>query len=233
MNPGPCLVEDDSEAFARTAAGLAERALLGAIEARGLASVAVAGGTTPRDMHRAWAVSTKLPWGIIDLFFGDERCVPPEDPQSNYRAVLEDFLTQLPLPGPKIHRIRGEEVDRDRAARRFASELPDRLDLLILGMGPDGHTASLFPGDNRALEQKQARAVAVEAVKPPTERITITPPVITSARNVLVLARGEDKAKAVNEARHGLWDPIAWPAQLARGGTFLLDSAAARLEPKS
>ena len=158
MKAGQALVVEDENQFEMAAAEFAEKALAEAIANRGTASVALAGGNTPRGMHRAWAASSKLPWGEIDLFFGDERCVPPDDEQSNYRAVLEDFLTALPLPGPRVHRIRGEETDHQRAARRYASELPDRLDLLILGIGSDGHTASLFPGDEATLAQNQARA---------------------------------------------------------------------------
>ena len=233
VKAGQVQVVDETSEFERAAVDFAEKALSEALADRGTASVALAGGGTPRGMHRLWAASSKLPWGEVDLFFGDERCVPPDDEQSNYRAVLEDFLSALPLPGPRVHRIRGEETDHQRAARRYAAELPDRLDLLILGVGPDGHTASIFPGDAAVLAQTQARAFAVEAPKPPAERITITPPVLVGARKILVLARGEDKAQAIFEARHGLWDPLVTPAQLARRGTFLLDAAAARLEPSA
>ena len=224
--PGPCHVHDDPADFAAAAAAHAERVLAAALEARGVATVAIAGGRTPRPVHRAWAECTKLPWAHVALYFGDERCVPPDDPDSNYRGALEHLLSHLPLPGPEVHRMQGEDTDHARAARRYAGQVPDRLDLLILGMGADGHTASLFPGDARALGETQARVLAVTGPKPPHERLTITPPVIGAARDVLVLARGADKSEALARALEGEWDPLACPAQLARRGTWFVDSAA-------
>jgi 6-phosphogluconolactonase len=223
---GPCHVHDDVQGFAVAAAKHAEGILARAVEARGVATVALAGGTTPRAVHRAWAGLTRLPWARIQVFFGDERCVQPDDPESNYRVVLEDLLTELPMPGPTVHRMLAEDTDHARAARRYAALVPDRLDLLMLGMGADGHVASLFPGDQRALAATQARVLHVKGPKPPIERLTVTPPVLQAAREVQLLVRGADKSEALLRAREGAWDPLDCPAQLVRRAVLFTDSDA-------
>jgi 6-phosphogluconolactonase len=160
------------------------------------------------------------------VYFGDERGVPPDDPESNYRMAMEVLLSRVAIPAERIHRIKGESHDLDAAAATYARELPAALDVLILGMGADGHTASLFPG-SPALREHQRRAVAVDRPKPPRRRITITPPVIVAAGHVVMLVTRRDKASAVARALDGDAEPGEVPAVLARHGVWFLDAAAA------
>ena len=224
----------DPEAVARAAADAIAAAITGAVAARGEAHVALAGGTTPQRAHALLAGRAELPWERVSLYFGDERCVPPDHPDSNHLAAAGSLLDPLAgrLDPARVHRMRGEDPDRDAAARDADADLPDRLDLLVLGLGPDGHTASLFPGSD-ALDEAVRRVVPVFGPKPPPWRLTITPPVIAAARAVLVLATGAAKADAARRALTDPFDPRATPAALARGGTWLLDAPAARLLPRS
>ncbi len=187
-----------------------------AAAARGRCSVALSGGSTPRAIY---PLLRDLPWPALDFFFGDERAVPPEDPESNYRMAQETLFGSH--PGSRVHRMEAERPDLDRAAGEYAKLLPDAIDVLLLGMGPDGHTASLFPG-SPALDERARKVVAVIGPKPPPRRLTITPPVIEAAREIVVLVRGADKAAALQRAREGAWNPKETPAQLARRGTWIV-----------
>ena len=208
------------EAATRIAGGLEA-----SVVARGWASIALAGGETPRPVYQRLAAMT-LPWNKIDVFFGDERAVPPEHRDSNYHMVAESLLDPAGVPMARRHRMPADAADRSSAAAEYAELLPERLDLLVLGVGRDGHTASLFPG-SRAVQETWQRVVPSESPVPPTQRMTITPPVIAAARACLVLARGRDKAAAVARALQGRDDPEQCPAQLARAGVWLLDDDAA------
>lgn len=191
----------------------------------GILTLALSGGTTPRPVNRILAERRDLPWDRMDLFFADERAVPPDDPESNYRMVRESLLDHLPLPPHMVHRIETTHGDLDRAALDYAAVLPPRLDLLLLGLGEDGHIASLFPGQT---DPDDPRPVfPVNAPKPPPKRITIGPVVIRGARRRIVLARGEAKAAAVALACEGPWNPSACPGQLAREALWILDGPAA------
>jgi 6-phosphogluconolactonase len=136
------------------------------------------------------------------------------------------LLALVPIPADQVHRMEAERADRDAAARDYARLLPGQLDVLLLGIGPDGHTASLFPG-SAALDERQRLVLPVIGAKPPAERMTITPPVIEAARKVVVIVSGGDKAAMVARAIEGPLAPQAVPAQLARRGTWFLDQAAA------
>lgn len=208
-------------AAARIAGGLEA-----SVVARGRATIALAGGETPRPVYQRLAAMT-LPWSKIDVFFGDERAVPPEHRDSNYHMVTESLLDPAGVPTARRHRMPADAADRDSAAAAYADELPEQLDLLVLGVGRDGHTASLFPG-SRAVRERVLRVVPSESPVPPTLRMTITPPVIAAARARLVLARGRDKAAAVARALEGTDQPDQCPAQLARAGVWLLDDDAAQ-----
>jgi 6-phosphogluconolactonase len=155
---------------------------------RGVAHVAVSGGTTPREAYALLGPRLDS-WDAVHVWFADERCVDPDDPESNARLVRET----LDAPGATIHRIRGE-LGPDEAADAYALELGDTLlDAVLLGMGPDGHTASLFPG-NPALEAG-GRVVGVrDAPKPPPERVSLTLPTLNAARRRVLLVTGEGKA---------------------------------------
>lgn len=215
--PGERWVE---EAAARIAGGLES-----SVVSRGWATVALAGGETPRPVYQRLAAMT-LPWGKIDVFFGDERAVPPDHRDSNYHMAVETLLDPAGVPAARRHRMPADAPDRLEAAEEYADLLPERLDLLLLGLGQDGHTASIFPG-SRAARESWHRVVPAESPEPPALRLTITPPVIAVARARLVLARGRHKAAAVAQALEGDDDPVRCPAQLARAGVWLLDPDAA------
>lgn len=197
-----------------------------AVAARGRCALALAGGSTPRETYRRLSTTHAGRLSSVDFYFGDERCVPPDDPESNFRMAREALFERCGIPDERIHRIAAERADRERAAAEYERLLPDRLDLLLLGIGEDGHIASLFPG-SWSLGERARRVVVVESPKPPRRRITITPPVVEAARRVLVLACGASKARAVARALRGEEDPSVVPARLARRGTWIVDRAAA------
>ena len=225
------IVAADAAAMARLAAEwLADEARLSAT-LRGACTLGLAGGSTPRPAYEALAeppLRGAIPWDRVQVFFGDERAVPPDHPDSNFRMVNEALIKRVDIPAENVHRMEAEADDLERAADRYAALLPEALDVLVLGVGPDGHTASLFPG-SPALHERKRRVVPARAPKPPERRLTITPPVIAAARRVLVLAAGQDKAEAVARALKGVGTPYQTPACLARDGVWFLDRAAASL----
>jgi 6-phosphogluconolactonase len=211
-----------SEALAQEAAAWMARALQDALAARPRASLALSGGGTPGPAYRALA-DMKLPWERVDLFFVDERFVPPDHAESNYRLVEDTLLRPLRLPSSQVFRMEGEREDRDAAARDYEAKLPPVLDVVLLGMGPDGHTASLFPG-HPALEERERRVLAVVGPKPPPWRMTLTLPVLLSARAVLNLVAGAGKADAVRRALAG---DLSLPAARVTNTQWMLDPSAA------
>jgi 6-phosphogluconolactonase len=218
------IVCDSKELPARAAARIALE-LDGALAERGRASLALAGGTTPQATYEALA-GLPLDWSRVDFFFGDERCVPAADPASNYRMAKAALFERIDVSSAQIRRMQGELADHDAAARAYEALLPERLDLVLLGIGEDAHTASLFPGDS-ALREEQRRVLAVVGSKPPPHRLTLTPPALRAARLCLVLASGAGKAEAVRRALNGPLDIVSTPIQLARDGVWFLDPAAA------
>jgi 6-phosphogluconolactonase len=210
---------------AQAAAYLAEY-LAEVVAENSRATVALAGGSTPRAMHEALACSKDVPWLAVHVYFGDERAVPPEHSDSNYRMAKESLLDRVPIPKAQVHRMQAENPDREAAARAYEALLPDSIDVLVLGIGEDGHTASLFPGA-ASLREAGRRVLAVVGPKPPPERLTITPPVILAARHRIVLASGAGKADAIARALEGPWDPDATPIQLAKRGAWFVDPPAA------
>jgi 6-phosphogluconolactonase len=220
------IVLPDAEQLVRPAAGWLARELTAAIAERGSGALCLAGGRTPEPVYRALAAAPEVPWGQVELYFCDERGVPPDHPDSNYHMVHQALLSRVPIPPARVHRMEAERPDRDAAAEEYAALLPRQLDVLLLGIGPDGHTASLFPG-SPVLDERLRLVLPVLGTKPPAERMTITPPVIAAARRVAVLATGEDKAAMVARAIEGPLATKAIPAQLARRGTWFMDQAAA------
>ena len=210
------------EIAARHIAKLIEQA----VADRGRASVMLAGGSTPRAVYRHLAQTQGLPWDKVEIYFGDERAVPPGDPQSNYRMARESLLDAVCIPSSQIHRMPAERHDREAAAEEYARRLPERLDLIILGLGEDGHTASLFPGSS-ALSERVRKVLAVVGPQAPLHRLTVTPPVIAAAREKIILVSGAGKAGAVAQALEGPDQPVQCPAQLARDGIWIMDRAAA------
>jgi 6-phosphogluconolactonase len=188
-----------------------------AIRERGRFTVALSGGSTPRGLHEELVrnFSSQLPWQNVWFSWGDERHVPPTDPESNYRMANETLLSRLPIPSDHIFRVPSEMPDAGEAAQVYEQTLGNffhpapgsfpRFDLILLGMGPDGHTASLFPGTT-ALEEKQHWVVANWVEKFSTFRITFSYPVLNHAASVMFLVSGADKAPMVGRA---LKDPSA------------------------
>lgn len=224
------IVIADSADFAATAADAIASLLTDAIAEREEARVALAGGSTPRPIYDRLGRRKDVSWTKLHVYFGDERAVPPDDPASNYQMAYETLLRHVPIPPGQVHRMEAERENLEAAAADYARLLPSRLDLVLLGIGEDGHTASLFPGSAASAEREET-VLAVDGPKPPPKRLTITPEVITSARATLLMAAGGDKAAAVARALEGPYDPAACPAQFARGGIWILDRlAAVRLE---
>ena len=226
-------VQASPEAAAQAAALELAASVAKARKERGAAHVSLAGGRTPRRAYELLAPMLADP-ADIHWWFGDERCVPPGDPESNYRLVAESLLATGSIPPVQVHRIRGEDPPA-AAAAAYDEELRHRvpadggvpvLDVALLGLGEDGHTASLFPGDP-ALEVTDRLAVPVVAVKPPPNRITLTLPVLLAARRVLILAPGAGKADAVRRVLAGP-DPATPASLLAPANvTLVVDEAAA------
>jgi 6-phosphogluconolactonase len=196
------------------------------VAARGGEQIALSGGGAPGHAFEL-AAESEPDWSAAKLWWGDERCVPPDDERSNYLLVKRSLLDRVDVQPAEVHRIRGE-LGGETAAAEYHLELADvNLGLAFQGMGPDGHTASLFPG-SPVLEERERRAVAVPHED--VERVTMTLPVLSAAEQVVYLVLGEDKAEAVKLAFSGDPDP-AVPASLLRSGhgetIVLLDRAAA------
>lgn len=198
----------DSAALAQAAAQEFHKLADAAVQERGRFCVALSGGNTPRAIYSLLASEHKeLPWDRIHVFFGDERHVPPDHPDSNFRMATESLLSKVPIPEKNVHRIRAE-LEAEVAATEYEQELVNffhldnqempRFDLIFLGIGEDGHTASLFPGSN-ALTETSRRVVANWVEKFKTFRITFTFPVLNHAAEVAFLVSGADKAQILNE----------------------------------
>ncbi len=239
----------DAESLAHHAAGTFAATAAAAVDARGRFLAVLSGGGTPQRLYELLAAepfSRRVPWASTHLFWSDERCVPIDAPGSNFGQVRDTLLRHVPLPAANVHRIRGE-LAPDAAAAAYARELADaaphgrawpRLDLVLLGMGADGHTASLFPG-GAALAERMAPALAVTADYDgrPARRVTLTLPVLEDGRLVLFLVSGDGKAAMV---AHIFGAPAATESVPAarvrpRAGAlrWLLDEEAAAALPAS
>lgn len=200
-----------------------------AIAERGIFRLALSGGETPRVIHAAMAqFGADFPWAKVQITFGDERCVPPDHPDSNYRMARESLLSAAPIPEGNVFRMRGEIAPTD-AASEYETKLAavaarfgeDRYvhDVLLLGLGPDGHTASLFPGSPSLDETTRNVVPVANAPKPPPQRLTMTFPLINAARRVVFLVKDAGKAQVVAEVQAG--DP-RHPASRVKSATWLL-----------
>ena len=233
-------MEQEIEGVWRTAADAVTRAIAAGVSAAGTATIAVSGGETPRGLHRLLAQPPgveAIPWERLHIFWADERMVPYDDPASNYGAACVDWLGRLPCAAAGIHPV---PVDRppEVAAHRYAEDLRSHfqrngppeplLDLVVLGVGPDGHTASLFPGDP-VLDEQRRWTAAVKGGNPDLWRVTLTYPVLNRARRVLFLAAGDTKAgvvrRALTEAPPVL--PAGRVRPVAGSVTWVLDAEAA------
>ena len=237
-DPKLVTVLPDPAALAAAAADHVVEVLQATLAQRAVAHVALAGGSTPRAIN---ALLTAVPrratvdWSRVVFWFGDERCVPPDDEQSNYKMNRETLLDPLGINAAHIHRMHGEDdpsaaaADYDAILRREAGEQP-RLDLVLLGMGPDGHTASLFPGTTGAIGHDKL-CIAHYVPKLNAWRMTLTPHAINAARNVAITAGGAEKADALHAVLNGPKQPDVYPSQLVRPAhgelRWFVDEAAA------
>jgi 6-phosphogluconolactonase len=212
-----------------------------AIAQRGRFTIALSGGSTPKNLYTLIAANAgaSVPWEKVFFFWSDERHVPLDNPDSNYRMAKESLLSRIPVPRSNIFPVPAGNEDAEAAAKEyeqtlqkfFASEneLP-RFDLILLGMGPDGHTASLFP-ETPALQEKSRLVVANQVDKLKTDRITFTPPLLNAARCVLFLVSGADKAAALHEVLEGDAPAEKYPSKLVRPSNgkliWFVDRAAA------
>ena len=241
-------VEADREALARRTAQYLVEMAAEAVDARGQARIAVSGGSTPKEAFQLLAdphqhFRAAMPWDKVDLYWVDERCVPPDHADSNYRMTREALLSKVPLSSEQVHRMEGE-LEPEAAAARYESELRNsfrlegaespRFDLISLGMGDDGHTASLFPF-TAAIHEMSRLVTANHVPQKDTWRITLTWPVINHASSVFFEIAGEDKAERVRDVFMGPRDPERLPSQLIWPSsgilTLFLDKAAAALLP--
>ncbi len=237
------VIVPDASAVAQIAAERFVAHARSAITANGRFVVALSGGTTPRAML-ARLIDQPIDWARVEVFWGDERCVPPEDADSNYRMACEALLNHVAIPEQNVHRMQGE-INPTQAASNYTAELRalfgrvewPHFDLILLGLGTDAHTASLFPGTD-VIHEQQRWVVGhfVEQLK--TYRLTLTPPVINHAEYVLFLIAGADKAPAVRSVV--LRDPLVidqFPAQCIQPVTgqltWLIDQSAASDLPAS
>ncbi len=233
-------IAPDQQALAQLAAERFIRIANQAIEQRGQFSAAVSGGSTPKALHHQLAASNRqiqIDWQATHIFWGDERGVPPDHPDSNYRMVQETLLDQIKIPADNIHRIQGE-LPPEQAAAVYQSELfhffaPNnpRFDLVILGLGTDGHTASLFPHTS-ALNKTALWVTENQAVQLDRWRITLTAKAINAARQVIFLVSGEGKAEILKTVLEGPHLPQDYPVQRinpANGKIFwLIDEKASQ-----
>jgi 6-phosphogluconolactonase len=238
------VVCDDLIALSERAAEIVRASAAAAIAARGRWTVSLAGGSTPRGLYRLLAEPEdrldEIDWPRARIFFGDERCVPPDHADSNYRMAREALLAPADVPELNVYRMRGEAADLDAAARDYEAvlrrEVSDggapTLDLAILGMGPDAHTASLFPGTT-ALDEEQRLCVPVAVPQLRTNRLTLTYPAFLRARDVLFLIAGADKARPLAAVIEGPLSPGTLPCQriVRRDGpvSIVCDRAAAEI----
>ena len=242
---------DDLDALSVAAAADLSAIVRAAVIDRGIARIALSGGSTPARLFKLLASAPRaaLPWDQIDLWWGDERTVPPDHQDSNYRMAKETLIDPLAIPAERVHRMVGES-DPAEAAEAYERELvhvlgaPPVFDLVLLGMGPDGHTASLFPGTKalgdfsgrRDAPTADGRWVVANPVDSPvthgaTTRITLTAPAINAARHVRFLIGGADKADALAHVLEGPREPERYPSQLIAPATgelvWMIDNAAA------
>ena len=240
---------EDKESLAAAAAGAFVAAAAEAVASRGKFLVALSGGSTPQALFLLLAQSpylTQIAWPATHVFWGDERLVPPNDPGSNYYQAHHLLLDKVPIPPANIHRLRGElsppdaveDYEHQLEAMAVGGAKWPRFDLALMGMGADGHTASLFPGSSAVTEDtRPVLSVMADYDGRPAQRVTLTPPVFNDARQVLFLVSGANKAQALAAVLDGPTNIVKWPAQsiqpVSQNPIWFVDQAAAKsLNPR-
>ena len=234
----------NANSIAQAAAAEFLEAVRDAVYEKDSFSVALAGGSTPKALYSLLATTSllqaKVPWSKIQFFFGDERHVPPDNPESNFRMANEAMFGKVPVDPKQVHRIKAETPKAAQAAEEYEQELRTsfklqgdqlpRFDLVLLGMGPEGHTASLFPG-TKALHEERRLVVCNWVGKLYTDRITLTPRVLNNAARIIFMVHGEEKAPALKAVLEGPYEPDQLPAQMIKPKEgkvlWLVDPAAA------
>jgi 6-phosphogluconolactonase len=236
----------DSTAIAKRAAQKFAEFAATAVKEHGSFEVVLAGGSTPKTLYGLLvndpALRSQVPWDKMHVFFGDERPVKPDDPESNFRMASETLISKSPLKPDQVTRIKGEYPEAEKAAKEYEQEIRTHFkladgkfpcfDLILLGMGSEGHTASLFPG-TKALRENRRIAVHNWVGKVLMDRITLTAPAINNAAHIMFMVTGADKAPALTAVLERVYDPDQLPAQLIQpvNGTllWLVDTAAGSL----
>jgi 6-phosphogluconolactonase len=238
-NRNQIIIEETPGNLAGEGAQLFEQKMIESLNKRGSFFVALSGGSTPRGMHRTLADRSDLPWDGAQIFWGDERCVSATDPSSNYGAAWEDFLGKIPLRGEQIHPMPAQ-MKPQQGALRYEGELVrsfgttqgemPQFDMIFLGLGKDGHTASLFPGQSSLMETKRM-VIAVRGGDPDVNRLTLTFPVLNRARHIVFVVSGKEKAEVVRAVLEEKDErlPAGRVRPVAGCVTWLLDRDAASL----
>jgi 6-phosphogluconolactonase len=211
------------------------------IAAHGNFTLALSGGSTPKKLYAMLAdepYRSQIDWTHVEIFWSDERCVPADDPESNYHMAQEVMLSKLPIAASQVHRVPADEPDHDAASQAYIEEMQHvfntngipAFDLIQLGMGPEAHTASLFP-HQASLHERQRLVMPVSVPKPPPPRLTFTPLLLNAAQHILFLVTGAEKAEALQAVLEGEQQPEEYPAQIVHPTngtvTWMLDTAAA------
>ena len=238
----------DTETLSQEAARYIVRVAQESITAHKRFTIALSGGSTPKKLYGLLAEEpyrSQINWEQVDIFWSDERCVPPDDAESNFLMAQQVLLSKIPIPANQIHRMPADQADRDASSYAYTLEMQQTIgtdgvpsfDLIQLGMGPEGHTASLFP-HQPSLHEQQRLVMPVTVPKPPPPRLTFTPRLLNAAAHVLFLVTGAEKQDAVKAVLEGEYQPDEYPAQIVQPTkgevTWMLDqTAAAKLQRKA
>jgi 6-phosphogluconolactonase len=216
-----------SENWAEFAADVISKDIVDIICRRGTCNIMLTGGKAAERLYHQWASATSFPTENLTFFFGDERGVPSDNEYSNYALAMRTFLAKKKFPKNSIVRMEAERSDHENAAREYEGFLPEQVDILLLGMGLDGHIASIFPNSS-ALKSDSRSVLSLRCPAFPAERMTITPRVILNASSVYLLATGSEKGKILSDSLKSPTNYNELPVRLTIGRTWLLDAAAAR-----
>ncbi len=233
---------DDKHTLSQNVAEYIMRIVKESIALYGRFTIALTGGTTPGEAYSLLGsepIKSQIDWQRVHIFWGDERCVPQNNPDSNFYLAQEVLLDKIAIPKSHIHPMPADQPDRDVASQAYTVEMQHTFgtngipsfDLIHLGMGPEGHTASLFP-HQASLHEIHRLVMPVSVPKPPPDRLTFTPPLLNAARNVLFLVTGSDKAETLHAVLEGEYQPDEYPAQIVRPTNgevvWMLDRAVAQ-----
>jgi len=235
------VIYSDTDTLSSEAAQYIVRVATKSIASHRRFTLALSGGSTPKKLYTLLGeepYSSQIDWALVDIFWSDERCVPPDSEESNYHMAQQVLLSKIPIPANQIHRMPADQPDRDAASYAYTLEMQQTIgsdgvpsfDLIQLGMGPEGHTASLFP-HQPSLHEQQRLVMPVTVPKPPPPRLTFTPRLLNAAKHVLFLVTGNEKQDAVQAVLEGDYQPDEYPAQIVQPPkgevTWMLDTAAA------